>query len=76
MYYTWDLSRTRVEAGKLPMCAYAEGLLALALLDDQYAGLPPCVAVCCSVLQCVALCCSMLLDDQYAGLPFLCCSVL
>jgi hypothetical protein len=26
-----------VEAGALPMCAYAQGLLALALLDDQYA---------------------------------------
>lgn len=26
-----------VEGGRLPMCAFAEGLLALALLDDQYA---------------------------------------
>ena len=26
-----------VETGRLPMCAFAEGLLALALLDDQYA---------------------------------------
>jgi hypothetical protein len=26
-----------VEGGRLPMCAFAEGLLSLALLDDQYA---------------------------------------